>query len=77
MMYAMTTTTERIAESIRRLNALTGKSYRLTGPCVPHSTCDIYVTDAAGRMTKLFSASSCYEAKRYLERLLDEEENKS
>jgi hypothetical protein len=77
MMYAMTTTSERIAEVIRRLNALTGRGYRLIGPCEPLSTYDIYVTDAAGRTTKLFAASSYYAAKRYLERLPDEEERRA
>lgn len=76
-MYTMTTTSERIAEVISRLNALTGRSYRVTGPCVPFSTYGIYVTDSTSRMTRLFAASSFYAAKRYLERLLDEEERKA
>jgi hypothetical protein len=73
-MYTMTTTSERIAEVIRRLNALTCRSYRVIDQCVPYSTYDVYATDSAGRTTKLFAASSYYAAKRYLERLLDEEE---
>ena len=76
-MYAMTTTSERIAEVIRRLNALTGRSYRLIGPCVSFSTYDIYVTDAAGRAARLFTAQSYYAAKRYLEHLLEEEKHKA
>jgi hypothetical protein len=74
-MYTMTTTSERIAEVISRLNALTGRSYQVIDRCAPYSTYDVYSTDSAGRRTtKLFSASSYYAAKRYLERLLDEEE---
>lgn len=75
-MYTMTTTSERIAEVISQLNALTGRSYRVIGPCEPLSTYDIYVTDSTCHVTRLSTVQSYYAAKRYLEHLLDEEERR-
>ena len=76
-MYTMTTTSERIAEVTSQLDALTGKSYRLSVSYEPICTYGIYVTDSTCRVTRLFTAQSYYDAKRYLEHLLEEEKHKA
>lgn len=76
-MHAMTATSERIAEATSQLGALTGKSYRLSGPYEPTGAYGIYVTDSTDHVTRLFTAQSYYAAKRYLEHLLEEEERRA